>query len=185
MSYGIMAYSVDIGAVRAPAASTQDPEDFFEWMVGVHARLLDSESRRKAMRELFFGEPFTGSEGSDYGYALKVLCERFGGSLANGSWYPVGDRFFDTMRAALDGIGVKFDPSDLAYSGPPIPLPRIDSFPGIGHLTAAEVAGLAQALDDADLALVRDPRVRAAIEELHQWMRHCVEAESELVTFYH
>lgn len=75
-------------------------------MVGIHANLLDSDSHRKAMREWFFGERFTGSEGSDYGYALRVPCERFGGSLANGSWLPASDRFFDTVRAALDGIGV-------------------------------------------------------------------------------
>ncbi|MFI8977220.1 hypothetical protein ACIGO9_30355 [Nocardia asteroides] len=180
-----MAYSVDIGAVRAPAASTHNPEDFFEWMVGVHADLLDSDSRRKAMRELFFGEPLAGSEGSDYGYALKVLCERFGGSLANGSWYPVGDGFFDSVRAALDEIGVEFDPSDLAFSGPPVSLPRIDGFPGIGHLSAAEVARLARDLDAADVSRVEDQQVRAAIDELHRWVRHCVEGESDLVTFYH
>ncbi|MEU0539847.1 hypothetical protein ABZ319_08240 [Nocardia sp. NPDC005978] len=180
-----MAYAVEIEVLRAPSTFAAEPQEFFDWMVQVHRSSLESEDRRTALEELFFSRPATGSEGFEYGYALKILCERFGGSLNNGHWYPVGSRGLDMIGEALAGLGVQFDPNDLAYSGSPVQLPQIDDFPAIGHLTRAEMVPLAKALEDVDLSTVEDRGVARAIAELREWCLFCTENGLDLVSFYH
>ncbi|TCJ89401.1 hypothetical protein DFR71_6612 [Nocardia alba] len=186
MGYGIMAYSVRIEHLRAPSTFASEPAAFYDWMVGLHSSAISSAQRRTALRELFFSEPHSGTDGADYGYALKVLCERFGGSLNNEYWYPIGSSGLDTVGQELARLGVKLDPADdLAFAGAPVPIPEVDDFPGIGYLTCARMNELAPALDAANLSVVGDPYVRGAIAEIQQWIHHCTEDGSDLVTFYH
>jgi hypothetical protein len=186
-----MPYSVNVNVLRSPHTYTSDPEDFLAW---IQDRFCEDEEygpTRESMREMFFGEPFTGSEGHVYGYTLKALCDTFGGMLDNGYWYPCGSGWFDTVRDALAQVGVRFDPSALIYSGPPVPLPPIDGFPAIGHLERDEALSLAERLTAADLSSIGDQSVVGAITELHGWLKRCkndAEHESEnydLVCFYH
>ncbi|WP_228839011.1 DUF7691 family protein [Nocardia amamiensis] len=118
MGYAIMAYAVRIEILRAPATFTSDPPGFFDWMAEVHSPTIDSADRRTALRKLFFSEPHSGTDGAHYGYALKVLCERFGGKLSNRYRYPVGSDGFDMIGEQLTQLGVQLDPAaDLAFAG--------------------------------------------------------------------
>lgn len=180
-----MAYSVEVEHLLAPSTFTAEPEEFFDWMTQVHAHSLDEPAIRTALRELFFAQEPTGSEGWAYGYALKVLCERFGGWLPNGHWYPIRTSGFDAVGAALRSIDVAFDPTDLIYSGSPVDLPPIDDFPCIGHLTLAELKPLAESLNAADLSAIEESSLVDSITELRGWVNTCVERDSDLVCFYH
>ncbi|MFD0857082.1 hypothetical protein ACFQ07_33050 [Actinomadura adrarensis] len=190
MSYGIMPYAVNINVLRSPHTYTSDPDDFLAWIQERHCKDNDYGPTRESMREMFFGEPLTGAEGHVYGYTLKALCETFGAMLPNANWYPVRMRWFDAVQDALTQIGVRFDPTDLIYSGSPIPLPPIEDFPSIGHLRRDEAIPLGEALDAADISLISDENLTESIRELHGWLKQCSNAETEmdsydLVCFYH
>ncbi|CCF61299.1 protein of unknown function [Nocardia cyriacigeorgica GUH-2] len=185
MGYGIMAYTVEVKHLLAPSTFTSEPEEFFDWMTQVHAHSLDRPEIRTALRELFFSQSPTSSEGWAYGYALKVLCERFGGWLPNSHWYPFGSGAFDAARAALRSLDIDFDPESLIYSGSPVDLPPIDDFPCIGHLTLAELKPLAESFNAADLSAIEETSLVDSIAELRGWVNTCVEGDSDLVCFYH
>lgn len=184
MGYGILPYSVDIEHLRAPSTFTSESEEFFDWMATIHRSTIDSPSRRSALRELFFSTPTTGFDGSDYGHALRVLCERFGGALDNEFWYPIGSSWFDTVRDCLHELGVAFDPHQLTSSEPPVPLPPIDDFPVIGYLSHTQLAPIARTFDAADLSTIKDRFLAGSVRELQMWVRSCLERECDLVTFY-
>ncbi|MFC9971210.1 hypothetical protein ACFVH6_09970 [Spirillospora sp. NPDC127200] len=190
MGYGIMPYSVNINVLRKPHAHTSDPDDFLDWIQGLHCTGDEFAPTPQTMRELFYNEPFTG-DGHVYGYTLKALCQVFGGLLDNAYWHKCGSEWFGTVESALAGVGVRFDPNDLIYSGSPVPLPRIDDFPLIGHVEREEALRLAAEMDAADLSAIEDPNVAGGVKELHGWLKSCsIDPENErdcydLVCFYH
>ncbi|WP_280186780.1 MULTISPECIES: DUF7691 family protein [Nocardia] len=185
MGYGIMAYAVDVQVLSAPSAHTGDPQKFFDWMVEVHRATTCSEAVRTALRELFFCEEHSSSDGAPYGLALQILCARFGGALSNRYWYPVGSGWFNKVGAALDSLGIDFDPHDLAFSGSPISLPEIEDFPAIGHFTRAELEPVARAFDTADLSGIGDEEIAESVTELRDWVRWCVDNDLDLVSFHY
>ncbi|MFD0899316.1 DUF7691 family protein [Actinomadura sediminis] len=190
MGYGIMPYAVSVEVLSSPHEYTGDPEDFLAWLQELYCS-DDAEAgpTPQVMRELFYAEPYTGTEGRVYGHALESLCKRFGGLLGNDHWYPCGDRHLAAVRETLSGLGVDLDPRDLIWSGPPVPLPEIEDRPVIGHLRRDEMGPIAAALDAADLSAVTDRSVAGAITELHGWLRRCLEDDGrfpcDLVCFYY
>lgn len=185
MGYGIMPYAVQIDVLAAPSTHTGDPRGFFDWMVELHRATVRSNDIRTALRELFFREEHSGSDGAPYGLALQILCARFGGALSNRYWYPITTSWFDKVGDALDGIGVDFDPHDLAFSGSPISLPEIEDFPAIGHFTRAELEPVARAFDTADLSSIGDEEIAESVTELRDWVRSCVDNHYDLVSFHY
>lgn len=189
MGYGIIPYSVNIDVLREPHAYTGDPDEFLEWIQGLYCTGGEFDPTPQTMRELFYGEPFTG-EGCVYGYTLKALCKVFGGHLPNNHWYKIGSGWCGMIETALAGVGVRFDPSVLMDGGSPVSLPPIDDFPVIGYLERDEALRLAAELDTADLSAIEDPNVAGGIAELHGWLKECEIGESpidcrDLVCFYH
>ncbi|MGY2119143.1 DUF7691 family protein [Nocardia gipuzkoensis] len=185
MGHGIMAYAVDVEVLSAPSAHTGDPQGFFDWMVEVHRASIRSEAIRTALRELFFCEEHSGSDGAPYGFALQILCARFGGALSSRYWSPISTSWFDKVGAALDGLGVDFDPHDLAFSGSPISLPEITDFPAIGHFTRAELEPVARAFDTGELSGIGDEEIVESVTELRDWVRWCVDNNYDLVSFHY
>ncbi|MFC5748853.1 DUF7691 family protein [Actinomadura rugatobispora] len=203
MGYGVTPYSVNVNVLRSPHTYTQDPEDFLAWIQDRFCKDDEDEEyeygpTRQSMREMFFDQPLTGTEGLVYGNTLRAFCDTFGGMLGNGHWYPVGFSWFDTVRDALAQVGVSFDPNDLIYSGSPVTMPPIDDFPCIGYLERDEALSLAEQLDAADLSAIGDQKVTGSIREmvigsireLHGWLKQCkADGEHEtdnydLVCFY-
>ncbi|GAA5105632.1 DUF7691 family protein [Nocardia iowensis] len=188
MGYGIVPYAVDTKVLRQPHAFTVDPTGFFEWMSEVHLQDGGSEvdAQRDALRELFFCQSHTG-HGSGYGYALEILCQRFGGRLNNEFWYPFGDSWLETVGAGLRSLGALFDPNVLLDTGAPVALPRIDDFPVIGHVLRPALIRLTNELAGVNLSAV-DKGVAGAIRNLGEWARFCAAADEEdfdLVCFYY
>ena len=191
MGYGIMPYLVNVNVLRSPHTYTDDAEDFLAWVQDRHCKDDEYGPTRESLREMFFGEPLTGSQGHVYGYTLEALCKTFGGHLSNSCWYPAPSSWFDTVRDALAEVGVRFDPNDLIYSGPPVKLPPIDDFPVIGCLRRDEATPVAEALDAADLSAISDPGVAESVAELHGWLKKCKDDKDDemnsfdLVCFYY
>lgn len=185
MGYGVMAYAVEIELVRAPSKYLPDPRDYFARMKNLRRPTDTPDGFDEALEELFFSRPFTSTDGSVYGYALKWLCEQLGYPLPNAHWYPVGLSWLDTVHQALGEIDVQFHPNDLVYSGSPVALPEIIDFPGIGHLTSTEVKPLAQALAAADLSAVTDSQATESIAEMRDWFQSCTRINSDLMCFFH
>lgn len=180
-----MAYAVDVEVLAAPSAHTGDPQAFFDWMVDVHRATTCSEAVRTALRELFFSEEHSGSDGAPFGLALQILCARFGGALSNRYWYPISTSWFDKVGDTLDRLRVDFDPHDLAFSGSPISLPEIEDFPAIGHFTRAELEPVAHAFAAADLSGIGDEEIAESVTELRGWVRTCVDDDLDLVSFHY
>ncbi|MFD8249679.1 hypothetical protein [Nocardia sp. NPDC059691] len=147
--------------------------------------MTGSAAVRTALRELFFSEEHSGSDGAPYALALQILCARFGGALSNRYWYPISSGWFDKVGDALGGLDIDFDPHDLAFSGSPISLPEIEDFPAVGHFTRAELEPVARAFDTADLSGIGDEEIAESVTELRDWVRTCVDDGLDLVSFHY
>lgn len=181
MSYGLMPYSVRVEILREPHGYAP-----------VHA-LAEAQqrhggsdpSRYQAMRELFFNEPFTSTEGYLYGYALKGLCEALGDPMPNRHWMPFSMSGHHLVTDALAGVGVQFDAYRLTTSLSPVDLPPIEEFPSIGHVLRADMEPVDAQFAAADLSAIADQSIRGAAEELRGWIRYCLQDNADLVCFYH
>jgi hypothetical protein len=139
------------------------------------------------LRHLIMDEPYRAEAGFAYGYGLELLSRQIGKTLPNGGWSAVRGDWFDTVAAGLRGCGVyssAFSIRDLAFRGPPVPLPPIDEFPAIGYLTEAEIGTARAALGAADFSRLEDEEVVAAIRQVNSWFDACAEASRDLVCFY-
>ena len=139
------------------------------------------------LRHLIMDEPYREEAGFAYGYGLELLCRQIGKTLPNGGWSAVRGDWFDTVAAGLRGCGVyssALSIRDLAFRGPPVPLPPIDEFPAIGYLTAAEIGTARAALAAADLSRLEEDEVVPAIRQVNGWLDACAEASRDLVCFY-
>lgn len=139
------------------------------------------------LRHLIMGEPRREDAGFGYGYCLELICRQLGQALSNSAWSAMHGDWFDTVAAALRDCGVNSSAlaiRDLAFRGPPVPLPPIDDFPGIGYLTAAEIGTARAALAAADLSHLDDGEVVASIRQVQEWLDTCMESNRDLVCFY-
>lgn len=139
------------------------------------------------LRHLIIGEPRREDAGFGYGYCLELICRQIGRALPNGHWSAMQGDLFDTVAAALRDCGVNSSAlaiRDLAFRGPPVPLPPIDDFPGIGYLTAAETGTARAALAAADLTRLNDQDVASSIRQVQEWLETCLESNHDLVCFY-
>lgn len=121
-----------IPEVRASqAAELENNDGFFEDAIA-EGQCPNSET---ALREIVAGS-FGDYEYAKpmYGYVLKILCEHLG-ELMSGDVYSVADHPYK---------------SQLANSGPPIPIPYDEAdFPTIGFLSAEDIPAEIKRLDAA------------------------------------
>ena len=105
-----------------------------------------------------------------------------------GAWMPIRIDFIGQVQRALVDAGVPEDRlsvGDTVFGGPPVPLPAIDDFPGIGVTPPDRVVDARAALAAADPNRVTDADVRAAVDELGSWLSTCAGRGHQLVCFYH
>ncbi|MBN9119014.1 MAG: hypothetical protein J0I06_07610 [Planctomycetes bacterium] len=139
------------------------------------------------LRHLVMGEPYRDGLGFAYGYCFESLCTHFGTVLDNRHWSAMRGRWFDTVQEALAQAGVsekQFSVGRLVLRGPPVELPAIDDFPGIGYLTKTEVGDARSALARADLAKVTLREAVEAIEQVRGWLDECARSGRDLVCTY-
>jgi hypothetical protein len=139
------------------------------------------------LRHLVMGEPYREGFGFAYGYWFESLCLHFGDFLNNSQWSAMHAEWFETVQKALTEVRVSkkvFTVDWLAFRGPPIELPEIDDFPGIGYLTKTEVVTARAALAKADLSKLKNKRTVPSIEQIRSWLDECAKSNRDLVCTY-
>jgi hypothetical protein len=111
------------------------------------------------------------NEGSEfgYGYAMKILCAQVG-------------RFVQTEWEVSDVRRVPFNTA-MMLNGPPLPIPKSDDFPEVGHLSVEDVKA-----ELAAIASVAEPEVEYEawdIKGFHQALQEAAKAGLGLVSFRH
>lgn len=161
MSYGLVPYACDVGALRrlvgvgVPVGDTvlvdlrekqrQKIAGLDRWFAGAIA--AGAPSLEQALTQLILGGRAATRRGASFGYALEILTEHVGHRLMNSTVYPAGLAFLDEVDEALARIGIPepFRLSNLAFSGPPVPLGDIPDFPAIGWLDGPTVCAAREA----------------------------------------
>jgi hypothetical protein len=210
MSYSLIPYVVDLDQLRN-AVGSKDEALISALIAGDPERFQDEDpddeeiSLGKALRQLIMGEPLDAGSAHQYGYALKELCGHLGEEVAE------RDLWESIHWEVLESTGAD---ELLNQSGSPVPLPRIESFPNIGHLRAADVTALVAKLGSGHLSTAapsgRKPRrslrsrlvgmllsrivrrepmsaedVRECLDEYEGWLRKAAAERKSLVFFYH
>ena len=198
MSYGVMAYSVKptlwaaigSGALMGAYAGAEEAAVAIDELLAGRFDGGPSPSpvALDLLGDLIHGRPYDQRAGFAYGYWLKHICEVYGRPLVNNAWMPIRAAYIKLVEVALADAGVPerdLSLDAMLFGDAPVPLPRIDDFPGIGVISADRVPTALRALEAADLAAVTDPDVRESIEELRTWMSTCAARGDDLVCFYH
>lgn len=124
----------------------------------------------EAVADLIAGKPPRRGCGHVYGYALEALCRGLGTPLG-----PVGT---DCLR----WLQVK---TPLSKKRSPIKLPRIEDFPVISYLDAAETRGEVERLRSMDLAYPNDPEVEQERRRFLMLLESAAEQGRGVVGFYY
>lgn len=197
MSAGLVPYSVPLDSIRGFFGS-RDPqlcmkiEGLFKREIADNASLFRQQiaagapTLDVALRQLCAGEATARQFGSQYVYALELLCAHFGGKLRNQSVFPIDDewllRVVDPVFDAW-GIGdfVKF--KKLVYGHWPVKIPHAE-FPRGGALEPPDV--------ERGLAIMQrgalpkfDKEIIGVIGDVRGWLEACAAKKQGLVCFYY
>ncbi len=156
-------------------------------LVSHYCRDEEGITGRQAMTHILMGERYSEAFGFVYGYALEILCEYFGELLPNEEWSAMRMAWFDQVDETLASAGVgssELRVTNLFFRTPPIPLPEIQDFPGIGYVTKAEIGAVLSAISEGRLAGVSDLEVRESLDQLRGWLQVSAGSGRDLVTFY-
>ncbi|MGV3719289.1 MAG: DUF7691 family protein [Actinomycetota bacterium] len=210
MSYSLVPYLVDLEQLRQ-AVGGKNEALLAAVIAGNPDALQDAEpddeelSLAQALRHLVMGEPLDAGSAHQYGYALMELCRHLGEEL------PERDLWESIHSNVLESTGAD---ELLSRTGAPVPLPKIDDFPYIGHLEAAQISALVDRLGGGRLISAsptgRKPRrsfrswligkllsritrrgpmtaeeVRECLDEYEGWLRAAAAKKKSLVFFYH
>jgi hypothetical protein len=209
VSYSLNPYLVDLDALARAvgskdesiiaAVTARDPEAFAEDDGD------DEEiSLGRALRDLVMGNPPVEESAHQYGYALEQLCDHLGKRLD-------GEDVWEGIRwEVLEATGME----EIMERKPPVPLPKTDDFPAIGHLTAAEIAEMTARLSQGPLTTaapsgrkrkptprawltnrilraithrqaLSDADLRELLDEFANWLREAAARKQGLVFFYY
>lgn len=203
MGYGIMPFAVDLPKMIAVVGCRDQQliddlldefEDHFEEFDEMAADASDDEegaqplTMRTALTQMVMGLPYNEDLGFMYGYALELLCRFFGEMLSNRHWVPISSDWPEQADEALKKAGIDanvFSMLRLMYRGEPVPVPRIDDFPGIGYLTRDEIATALGPFGAEVPAGVADDQLAESLDEARGWLVTCAESGRDLVCFYH
>ena len=190
MSYGVMAYAVDIDTLTALCGSGDKPTrravcGRFRADISRSNDWFDLSSERDApniftaIEHLIVGDDKT-LDGYLYGYGFKYIVQFAGRMLDNGPFYPCPSTYLDdTVDPAIRATGAKLSMSDLIFGGAPVTFPRPDDFPAIGHWTADEVAAA-----EAPLRAAGDD-VTEEVRTVTEWVAYAKGRSQGIVGFYH
>ncbi len=211
MSYSLVPYLVDLNDLRR-AIGSKDTELLEAVIQGDPDRFppddLDESdgevSGCRALRDLVMGTVPEAGSGHPYGYALERLCDHLGRRLDADMWESI-------HWEVLEDTGFE---AVLSGSGSPVPLPPIDDFPTIGHLTPEQVQEIVRNMRGGRLKtaapdgrkprpslkswLVRrlmsritrrgklsDEDLRELLDEYEGWLRKAAATHQALVFFYY
>ena len=206
MGYILTPIVIDLGKVSALIGSRNEHvlaalcDDFAHRLRDIDDAILDARDEeaagehltaRAALTQMIMGGEYDKDFGFVYGFGLELICDFLGDDfLPNTEWsaMPRGTQWAATVDDELQKLGVPapvLRVSDhLIFRGPPIPLPPIDDFPGIGFLKLEEIRRAKQALASVDFSSLKDAEVRTAITQVWSWLHTCAESNRDLVCFY-
>jgi len=194
MSYLLHAYALDdailavIGSgdrqvlARVTRKAEQEHESFVD--EDTAAEHDGAPSNADVMRHLIMGEPYDARFGWAYGYGFSVVCETFVEWLDEDDLWLSATQLVEQVDPLLAAAGIPTDVltlQRLVFGGPPVPLPPVEDFPAIGHLTPPEVVAAHAALAAFDLQDVDDPDVRDSLGQVRSWLATCAEHRQTLV----
>ena len=139
-------------------------------------------SHAEALREIFIGQFTEDVNGSRYGWPLECLCRFIGTPLSNEGFSPCKIGWYEELDEVLELHRVRLRFADLIYQ-PPIPIPRADDWPCVGHWGANEIAtieplaGIIQNIDDRE--------VKQALETALDWLRDGVKHPGSFIVGFH
>jgi hypothetical protein len=111
--------------------------------------------------------------GHQYGYGLERLCRELGTRL----------RGIEGKGGMLQALKLN---TPLSKERPPVKLPKSkNDFPGIGHLTAAEVEREAKRLAGMDLSYTKDELIEEDRKELLRSLQKAAKKKLGVVAFYY
>jgi hypothetical protein len=167
MSYVLTPYLIDLEKLRKAVGSRDE-----SLVASVIKDNREKSELTEPLRQLVMGNQLDEAAGSDYGYALELLCGHLGEVLLPDVWGGV--RWMAVEDAGLEDL--------LTKSGPPVPLPPTD-FPTIGHMTAAEVATKVAQLGKGHLTS-DDDELQELLDEYEGWLRKAALKKKAIVFFY-
>jgi hypothetical protein len=199
VGYGAMAYTVDLDRLRAEIGSgDRDSAERYSATFTEHNQYLQdmiddtigdegSVTVADVARHMILGEPCDERIGFAYGYFLKHLCETHGTFEDNYGWMPVPVDFPQRLDDYLAGQGLLaegFTVTDLVFGGSPVPLPRIDDFPGIGYREFGTLTEPAEKLSWAG-RIDMPEEFSQAVYETFQWLARADSNKRSVVVFFH
>jgi hypothetical protein len=124
------------------------------------------------LRQLVMGDPLDDESGSEYGYALQLLCRHLGQEILPDVWEGV--RWAAVVDAGLE--------EPFETRGAPVRLPDRD-FPAIAYLTAEEIAQRISQLEHGHLTS-EDRDLQELLDEYEGWLREAASKGKAIVFFY-
>ena len=175
MSYSLVPYQIDLAKLR-DAVGGQDTQ-LIESIRAQDPERFDSDeyelSLGEALKQLVMGEELGTTATHQYGYALEKMADHLGQRLPFDLWCGV-------RWAAMEDSGV----APILESGPPVPLPKIPDFPGIGFLERDKIATMVTTMGEEGLT-DDDEDLEELLKEFEEWLRAADRAKEDLLLFYY
>ena len=195
MSYTFHPVAVSVATIKKTCGSKDAKlieklvKKFGERFPGIDELDEDAVTMSKAIEDLVMGAKLNEDSGFKYGYALKFLCEHLGKPLPNEFWSDAGWDWVEDVDATLADAGIdkkvfRLDPHLTARSAP-VTLPKINDFPAIGYVLAAEIAKILLVLPKSGDDAIEDEEIAQSLGQLREWFEECARTHMDLVSFYH
>lgn len=189
MSYGLMAYSVDIDKLQESCGSGNDAlrraisGRFKNYIASTNEQLGYANDRGEpsvflAIRHLIMGDE-QNLDRALYAYGFKYIVEYFGKFLDNSLFYPASyDFLLDEVGAQLTNAGATVKMFDLLNCRAPVSFPRPDDFPSYGYWSAESVATSVRPLETYS-------GKTEELESIQQWLEFAASRGEGIVGYYH
>jgi len=191
MGYSYSVYAVDLARLKkvwgskdpklAAAAKKQQAErikDNGEWFADEIAS-GELPSLGQAIDEIVAGKVTKKQHGSQYGYALEVLCMHLGTRVDEEefTWF---DEFLDPLLKQAK----QPDTEKLVGRGSiPMKIPEPADFPEIGTIDTKGIAAFTKALDAIEELAEDDDDAEEVIDEVRGWLAGAKKKRRQLVWF--
>jgi hypothetical protein len=197
-SYGIVPYVVQLDPLRAfagaaaPAIVERLTTRFkreIETNALVFKRQIDAGAPTldRALTEICNGQFAGKSHGSQYAYAVELLCAQYGEKQANQLVYPIDDqwviRMVDPIFQQL-GIASSLTMKRLIHGAWPIEVPTSEHLPYGGFLDVDEVYHAVNAMRGVQMPPF-DRDVMNVIGSVRGWLETAAARRAGLVCFYY
>ena len=178
MSYSVVAYALDLAALREVVAQPAHPA-----RAGLTVDLGTRQGQ--ALAALLGASPPPNVTPAELGYALRELCRQLGTELTANGLSGIRSAFLERAEREVDVIyaSTGFSLRALVEGGSPVALPPMDDFPAIGYAEHDAVAR-ADAFCRSDDPTHDDSDIDQVLVDLADWLGLAAARTHGLVAFY-